>query len=597
MINKITNKILGLQEPKAMLLALCLIISSFNGQVNYVPNPSFETIINLDTTLYFDVIYKAVPWDTLKAGGGGGSIIGPPSPSMIPVMGFQTARTGNFMAGINYYNSTSFLKWRSYIQAPLTKSLVSNKSYCVTFYVNLFNSSKYASDELSAYLDDGTIAAIAFGEVAVVNPQIKSPVGIFLSDTLNWMKVQETFIASGNESYITLGNFKPQALLTASLVYPGAFKVVADYHVDDVSVIETDLAAYAGKDTIICIGDSVFIGRPPEIGLECLWSTSANSTTIGNGGGLWVKPATTQTYIVTQDVCGLIKKDTVQVQVKPKYNGLEPILSSNSPTTCPNNTITLNILNNPPGTNTYSWLPLEIYTQTNNFSAQAQLNANTIFTLNINNNGEYTFCPFQKTASLSISVPIYTNSPTLISNLNPVCPNDTIIFSYLNSVPGNSVSSDWFPKSSFTYTSNLIAKTLTHINTNYSVNISSTGNASICAFSRSLSISISVADTCFKELVIPNIFTPNNDNSNDQWLIKFPYGYSLQNLSIFDRWGTLIYHRENLNFNKQGYALIGWDGRNTSGEEISAGVYFYVLQYTGRAGVQKIIKGNITLMQ
>jgi flagellar hook assembly protein FlgD len=66
---------------------------------------------------------------------------------------------------------------------------------------------------------------------------------------------------------------------------------------------------------------------------------------------------------------------------------------------------------------------------------------------------------------------------------------------------------------------------------------------------------------------------------------------------VYDRWGTLIYSRENLNFNKQGFAVIGWDGRNTSGEEMSAGVYFYVLQYTDRSGIQKSEKGNITLLK
>ena len=104
-------------------------------------------------------------------------------------------------------------------------------------------------------------------------------------------------------------------------------------------------------------------------------------------------------------------------------------------------------------------------------------------------------------------------------------------------------------------------------------------------------------DTCFKDLVIPNIFTPNNDGANDVWAIKFPYGYYLQELYIYNRWGTLIYERNNLNFNKQGYSLIAWDGYTTSGEECSTGVYFYVMRYTDRSGIVKSLKGNISLMK
>ena len=81
------------------------------------------------------------------------------------------------------------------------------------------------------------------------------------------------------------------------------------------SVIDFNLPAYAGPDKNITLGDSAFIGRPPEVGLECVWSTG--TTTVGTGGGLWVKPTTTGTfsYVVTQNICGNIKKDTVNVNI------------------------------------------------------------------------------------------------------------------------------------------------------------------------------------------------------------------------------------------------------------------------------------------
>ena len=87
------------------------------------------------------------------------------------------------------------------------------------------------------------------------------------------------------------------------------------YLIDDVSVIESDLKADAGPDRYIGRGDSTYIGRPKEVGLECTWTVQGSSTVVGTGAGLWVKPQNTTRYVVTQTLCGAIKKDTVWVGV------------------------------------------------------------------------------------------------------------------------------------------------------------------------------------------------------------------------------------------------------------------------------------------
>jgi len=80
-------------------------------------------------------------------------------------------------------------------------------------------------------------------------------------------------------------------------------------------VIDAALPAYAGKDTLIHPGDSVFIGRQPEIGLneDCIWFV--DSLPIDTIAGLWVKPDSTTTYILEQIICGNVSWDTVTVSV------------------------------------------------------------------------------------------------------------------------------------------------------------------------------------------------------------------------------------------------------------------------------------------
>jgi gliding motility-associated-like protein len=92
-------------------------------------------------------------------------------------------------------------------------------------------------------------------------------------------------------------------------------------------------------------------------------------------------------------------------------------------------------------------------------------------------------------------------------------------------------------------------------------------------------------------LLIPNVFTPNNDGVNDVFKIELKNA-SLTNFSIYDRWGLLIKSDDIKN-----HTTVLWDGRTTSGEPCTAGVYFYTLQYTDVNGDTQKKNGYITLIK
>lgn len=287
------------------------------AQINLVPNPSFEIYSSCPNNFF--QIKKATGWDSLKAGGGSQSdffnacdlsnTVGVP----YNIGSFQYAKNGvGYVNVMMYY--TQFGDEREYIQSQLLKKLQTNKTYCVTFFVTLVNYSTCGIDQISAYLDDGSVNSPPDMVVnGTINPQVSNPTGSFITDTLNWIKIQGVFVANGSEEYITIGNFKPATLTNTVSLASDPIKH-ATYYIDDVSVIELDSKAYAGEDKLICVGDSVFIGRNPEIGLECEWFS--NITQIGTGAGIWVKPDTVRQYIIKQDVCGTISYDTVQVSIK-----------------------------------------------------------------------------------------------------------------------------------------------------------------------------------------------------------------------------------------------------------------------------------------
>ena len=241
-----------------------LAFSSVTGQVNLVQNPSFEDIFfcpNMQSK-----IKLAAGWDTLKAGGGGApdlynacdtnNLVSVPYNSF----SFQYAHSGIGYSGIILYY-TLMPNGREYIQNKLIKKLGLNKTYCVSAYANLHNFSNCAIDQIGIYLDDGSIYTSFYGAANTVTPQIKSTLGNFISDTLNWVKIQGTINTNGTEEYLTIGNFNADAQTNIIATQSGN-AVSAFYYIDDVSVIDYNTKAYAGKDTLICSGDSIFIGRP-----------------------------------------------------------------------------------------------------------------------------------------------------------------------------------------------------------------------------------------------------------------------------------------------------------------------------------------------
>lgn len=71
-----------------------------------------------------------------------------------------------------------------------------------------------------------------------------------------------------------------------------------------------------------------------------------------------------------------------------------------------------------------------------------------------------------------------------------------------------------------------------------------------------------------EEIQVQNVFSPNGDNINDFFIVTSRGSYPLK-LKVFTRTGVLVYENE-------GYTIT-WDGRTASGQELHAGVYFYVL--------------------
>ncbi len=305
----------------AEVVLLCCCTIGQTQPINYISNGGFEEVITSTSTPLF---YHARFWgsvDTLKIYGEPQSAV--TAPIKVPKNGgnnytYQWPRSGNNDLGSTLFCPTCPAIKRSYPRNRLHKTLKPNTIYCFSMYINLANNSSYGIDAIGAYFGDSSLDTITKCTIPLtyITPQIQNPVNNIITDTLNWVLIQGQFTANGTEKYALIGDFKSDAstnkVLASSIYSPSIF---SDYIIDDVSLIELNLPAYAGRDTVIFAGDSVFLGREPDVGIndDCIWYKLPGTIPIDTVAGFWVKPTQDCSYIVRQEICGLVKWDTVKI--------------------------------------------------------------------------------------------------------------------------------------------------------------------------------------------------------------------------------------------------------------------------------------------
>lgn len=90
---------------------------------------------------------------------------------------------------------------------------------------------------------------------------------------------------------------------------------------------------------------------------------------------------------------------------------------------------------------------------------------------------------------------------------------------------------------------------------------------------------------------LPNVFTPNNDNKNDELVPRKNLFVNSINMKIYNQWGVLVFETKN--------PEIKWNGVDkTSGKKVSDGVYHYLcevieLNSNGIKQINKTLSGYI----
>jgi len=89
-------------------------------------------------------------------------------------------------------------------------------------------------------------------------------------------------------------------------------------------------------------------------------------------------------------------------------------------------------------------------------------------------------------------------------------------------------------------------------------------------------------------ILIPNIYSPNGDGLNDEFMIQST-GMKTLRCDIYNRWGQLVYTLNGPNDK--------WDGTMNNGSEASEGTYYYILNAEGYDNKVYKAEGHLTLVK
>jgi gliding motility-associated-like protein len=101
------------------------------------------------------------------------------------------------------------------------------------------------------------------------------------------------------------------------------------------------------------------------------------------------------------------------------------------------------------------------------------------------------------------------------------------------------------------------------------------------------------------ELFIPNGFSPNDDGINDYFVIDCIQNFPNAKIEIYNRWGNLVFEKENYgNIERWGSISAWWGGYSSNGwtvgkDKLPSGTYFYILNFND--GTKEPVAGSIFL--
>lgn len=159
-------------------------------------------------------------------------------------LGLEEAQDGENYAGIRAF-SYNDKEARSYVSSKLKMVLKKDQKYCVTFYVNLAEASKYASNNIAINFSKKQYNISEAKSILTSTNNVMHKDNPVFNGQFGWDQICGVYKAEGGEKFITIGNFSSNGETTnqrlkKSKDFTGSEVVSAYYFIDNISVVAID---------------------------------------------------------------------------------------------------------------------------------------------------------------------------------------------------------------------------------------------------------------------------------------------------------------------------------------------------------------------
>ena len=364
------------------------------------------------------------------------------------------------------------------------------------------------------------------------------------------------------------------------LVESVSFSVVATTQDGD-CVLERSIYAFVPphfsyslpSDTTLCEEEFLLYVDSDDI-LEVIWQEVLYNDTITLGAEpeLLVNPGDNSFYIALMtDVYGCVQIDSVEVD----YNEILTFLNASTPA-CLGDTVQIEVINLTDASLSYSWSPISSILEGENTSTiLVSPNEGQTYTVAITNEDG---CSIVESTQVQVS----SELPPLVITADP----DT-----LYSVGDVQLEATYDPGYSYLWQPSNGLNSITIFNPTARVDSTITYVLDITdedGCTNQAAITLTLFSDCIPPYIyVPNAFTPNGDNLNDELLVQ---GGIIEELyfAVYNRWGQLVFETND--------PTVGWDG-TFKGEHLAPDAYAYYLEVSCFNGEVYFGKGNISLIR
>jgi len=216
-------------------------ITHFSIGQNLIENGSFETLSKKPKNT--GEIFLAPPWvsgtktapDLYSKKAKNDDIKVPEN-----AYGDEEPKDGDNYAGILIYGDRE-KEARTYLSTKLKYPMLAGEHYCVKFHISFADISKYATNNIGAYISKDSVGS----ETQLIlkqNPQIIHSTNRIFEKQWSWEDICRIYVADGGEEFITIGNFAAQNDMLKKAVkrppgYTSTQRRNGYYFIDDISVL------------------------------------------------------------------------------------------------------------------------------------------------------------------------------------------------------------------------------------------------------------------------------------------------------------------------------------------------------------------------